>query len=358
MSFGGFPERAECPIDYLGILQRASGAADLPCPPGGLIPPEIFERYVVSSFARIRMRPHYSVRAGLVQPGYFLGDGMSLDHLVTFWNLRAADHSLLFVDVNHLPRYKDLIPAWRSKVEELVRNRRFEPERTIAVWDWVGQPNEAPDETQARITRTLGQGAYLICGGIRHLGASPISRAPLMMLEHTTQMGILSTDGDQPKLSFAYGGKPFNSDLWFHTQHLVASIAVIGGLYGDDHHTLHLPYVPELNEFAARKMIHNYNRLRLELGRLGVVIDAADEHASLSAVVVSDLFEEIFKLAGYKAKPSGSGLLTRQLIAQLGNLQGARVFKIPGVRRLLKQHGPTQAFPLKTATEEIKRGPG
>ncbi|HKS72916.1 MAG TPA: hypothetical protein VJQ82_06930 [Terriglobales bacterium] len=102
-------------------------------------------------------------------------------------------------------------------------------------------------------------------------------------------------------------------------------------------------------------MLHDYNRLRLEPGRLGVIIDAADEHASLSAMVVSELFEEIFELAGYKTKPSGSGLLTRQLIAQLGNLQGARVFKVPGVRRLLRQHGPTQAFLLQTAVDEIRR---
>ena len=355
MSFGGFPDSADCPIDYLDILRRASGATDLPCPPGGLIPPEIFERHTVSSFARIRMRPHYSVPTGLVQPGYFLGDGMSLEHLVTFWNLRAANSALLFVDVNHLPRYRDLIPAWRLKVEEMVRNRRSEPERTIAVWDWVGQPNEPLDEIHTRITGILGQGPFLMCGGIRHHGASPISRAPMMMIEHTTQMGILSTDKSQPKLSFAYGSKPFNGDFWFHTQHLMASLSFIGGLYDDDYHTLHLPYIPELNQFAARKMIQEYNRLRLEPQRLAIVIDAADEHGSLSAMVVSELFEEIFRLAGYKAEPSGSGLLTKQLIAQLGDLQGARAFKIPGVRRLLKQHSPTQAFPLQTATDEIKR---
>jgi hypothetical protein len=355
VSFGGFPDRAECPIDYLDILRRASGAGDLPCPPGELIPSEIFERHVVSAFARIRMRSHYPIQTDLVQPGYFLGDGTSLEHLVTFWNLRAADHRLLFVDVNHLPRYIDLIAAWRAKVEEMVRNAPFEPERTIAVWDWVGQANEPADKRHARITRILGQGSYRMCGQIQHFDATPVRRAPMMRIERTTQMGILSTDRGQPKLSFAYGGKPFSGDHWFHTQRLVASASFIGGLYGDDHHTLHLPCVPELNEFAGRAMLHDSNRLRLEPGRLGIVIDAADEHASLSAVVVSELFEEIFKLAGYKAKPSDSGLLTRQLIAQLGALQGARVFKIPGVRRLLKQHGPTQAFPLQTATDEIQR---
>jgi hypothetical protein len=354
VSFGGYPSTTDCPIDYLDILKHFSEAADLPCPSGAVVPAEIFDRYVVSWFSRTHIQSHFRPE-GLAQPGYFLGDGTAFDHLVAFWNLRAADHPLLFVDVNHLPRYTDLIPAWRSKIEEIVRNRRFEPERTIAVWDWIGAPNEPPDQRHARITGMLGQGPFLICGDSRHYGISPISRAPMMRIERTSQMGILSQDRGPPKLSFAYGGKPFNGDLWFHTQHLVASVSFIGGLFGDDHHTLHPPYVPELNEFAARKMIHLYNRLRLEPGRLGIVIDAADEHGSVSAMLVRELFEEIFKHAGYKARPSSSGLLTRQLIAQLGDLQGARVFKIPGVRRLLKQYGPTQAFPLNTATDEIKR---
>jgi hypothetical protein len=355
MSFGGFPATADCPIDYLDILTRVLGATELPCPDGELIPAEIFEHFVVSALARIRMRPHYSVQTGLVQPGYFLGDSTSLEHLVPFWNLRAADYPLLFVDVNHLSRYKDLIPAWRSKVEEIVRDRRFEPERKIAVWDWVGPPNEPPDQLHARVTAILGQGSYMFRGSTRHHGICPISRAPTMMIDHTTQMGLLSTDRDHPRLSFSYGSKPFSGDFWFHTQHLIASLSFIGGLHGDDHHTLQMPYVPELNEFAARKIVHFFNRVRLEPGRLGIIVDAADEHASLSAAVVSELFEEIFNLVGYKAKPSGSGLLTRQLIAQLGDLQGARVFKIPGVRRLLKQHNPTQAFPLQTAIDEITR---
>ncbi|HKS72915.1 MAG TPA: hypothetical protein VJQ82_06925 [Terriglobales bacterium] len=84
----------------------------------------------------------------------------------------------------------------------------------------------------ARVTAMLGEGPYLMSGLIRHHGVSPIPRAPTMRIERTTQMGILSRDGDQPTLSFAYGRKPYNGDFWFHTQHLVASVSFIGGLYG------------------------------------------------------------------------------------------------------------------------------
>lgn len=46
-------------------------------------------------------------------------------------------------------------------------------------------------------------------------------------------------------------------------------------------------------------------------------------------------------------------MITRQLISRLGGLQGARVFKIPGVRRLLRTHGPAASFTKKGALDLI-----
>jgi hypothetical protein len=68
---------------------------------------------------------------------------------------------------------------------------------------------------------------------------------------------------------------------------------------------------------------------------------------------VADLFERIFDLAGFSSKLSGGGLIARQLIAQLDGVDGARAFKIPGVRRLLKTHGPRAAFTQKSAAQLI-----
>ncbi len=45
--------------------------------------------------------------------------------------------------------------------------------------------------------------------------------------------------------------------------------------------------------------------------------------------------------------------MTKQLIQRLGGVQGARVFKIPGSRRLLRRHGPLASFSEKSALELI-----
>src|SRR6266404_6343145 len=58
-------------------------------------------------------------------------------------------------------------------------------------------------------------------------------------------------------------------------------------------------------------------------------------------------------MVGYEATLSPAGLIARQLIARLGGLQGARVFKIPGVRRLFRTHGPTATFTKRAALQLI-----
>jgi hypothetical protein len=91
----------------------------------------------------------------------------------------------------------------------------------------------------------------------------------------------------------------------------------------------------------------------MESEGIGLVIDAADTDTFLYALPVADLVDRIFGMARFSTKPSSAGLIVRQLIRQLDGLQGARVFKIPGVRRLLKTHGPTAAFTKKSALELI-----
>jgi hypothetical protein len=58
-------------------------------------------------------------------------------------------------------------------------------------------------------------------------------------------------------------------------------------------------------------------------------------------------------LSRFSAKPSNAGLIARQLVTRLHGLQGARVFKVPGVRRLLRTHGPNTSFTRNSALQLI-----
>jgi hypothetical protein len=99
--------------------------------------------------------------------------------------------------------------------------------------------------------------------------------------------------------------------------------------------------------------------IRSEPDRIAVTIDVADTDVSLDALPASRLVETIFDSIGLVAKLSPAGLIARQLMARMGGPDGARAFKIAGVRQLIKAHGPTKSFSKNVALQMIgKCDPG
>ena len=276
-------------------------------------------------------------------PGFFVGDAGDVEDLVCHWNLRAADIPLWFVDTKHRDRYSALIPAWEAAMREMVAGRLHELDRELAMWS---RREAIFDEA----FRPLGDMRLVRCHASEH---GLHVRVPMMYLGDASVLGVVGDERGKPRVSFALTEKPFRGDLWFHQQHLVASVSCSGALYRDEQHTFEPPHIPELNEFYARTMHFEYNKLRSEPGRVGLVIDAADHDGFLYALPVADLVERVFGMAGYDVKLSTGGLIVRQILARLGGLQGARVFKIPGVRRLLRTHGLMASFTRKGALQLI-----
>jgi hypothetical protein len=329
-------------IDYLDILGQATLAIQCQIEKGAAIPLDVHEHPSIGFLSRNGLRRHYSVRPGWDYPGFYSGSAASLDDLVTFWNLRAADISLQFFDPAHAERYATIKPAaeerTRAQLAPLDEHRR-----RIAIWS-----RAAPIETA--LTAFPGQPLSACQVGGPFFWNGGAVRPPMMILGEASSLGVFGRDRDKPKVSFTLTDKPFCSDKWFYTQHLVASVTVAGG---DAQHTFHPPYVPEWNEFYARAMHFHYDKFRIEPERNGVVIDVADHDTFLFGVPNGALAEQLFHAAGFKAKLSGGGLIARQMLAKLGGLNGARAFKIPGVRRLLRTYGPRDVFTRRSAVQLI-----
>lgn len=339
VQFGAYPDAAAIGIDYYEILNQAALAIQLEIHLGRPLPVELLSQTSLSYLSRHGLYRHHTVRPGWDHPGVFVGDVTSIEDLVAFWNLRAADIQLLFVDPNHWDRYAELLPTYMNGVRESLAHLA-EHRRRFAVWSQEARLDEAMRHMKNE--NPLGCGV----GPGQWAGARP----PMMIFGEESSLGVYGTEGGKPRVPFAFHTKPFNDDVWFYTQHLVASVSLSGG---DEQHTFHPPYVPEWNEFYSREMHFRYNRLRIEPERIGIVIDVADHDAFLSGLSVGALVEKLFDSLGMTAKLSGGGLITRQLISRVGGIQSARVFKIPGVRRLLKTYGPNVAFSRNTALQLI-----
>lgn len=351
MQLGAYPDKAAVHIDYESMFRASLGASEFEIGPNAALPTDLFDHASIAYVSRHHLRRHYSVQSSWDYSGFYYGDGSNLDDLVAFWNLRAADLGLLFVDRTHAARFAQLIPAWKTYTQAELTRRQHREDQKYTIWWRREQIGDAGNMDALRAP--FGNEPCMICGVDEHLWNGVNLKPPMMHFGEVASLGVLVMEGDKPKISFGLNDRPYATDSWFHTQHLVASVSFSGGLYGRDDFTLDPPYVPELNEFYARAMHFHYNRLRVESERVGLIVDAVDSDSFVFALPTAELFKRVFALAGFAASVSAGGLIARQLLAQLGGVQGGRVFKIPGARRLLKTHGPLSSFSEKAALQLI-----
>jgi hypothetical protein len=273
MQLGEYPTTDEVPVNYRELVKNAAEATEVEIDPVSELPADTFEYPSISFLSRFGLQAHYGIPAGWDHPGFYSGDAGNLNDLVTYWNLRAANIPILFVDPNHIGRYGETITKRDGAMRQMVSSRRFEFERSLALWAQVDAAHNT-QEYLTEIMKPFQERASVMCRVDAGIWSGGAVRPPMMHFGEASTLGIFSNEFGRPKISFALEGKPFNGDTWFHSQALVASVSFIGGLYGDEQHTLIPPFIPELNEFYARSMVFEYNKLRSEPERIGLVIDA------------------------------------------------------------------------------------
>ncbi|QKD15724.1 hypothetical protein [Mesorhizobium sp. NZP2077] len=344
MQFGQFPAQEAIGIDYRRSLDQATQAVNLPIANGDPIPSEITQYPGISHLSRYDLTPHYSARAGWDYPGFYLGSAANIDDLVMFWNLRACGIQLAWHDLQHPARFDLVKVDYEARLRASLAGRD-DFHNKPAIW--------CLDANRENAVAALGDGPWTICGVSEATWNGHNVSPAKMHFGIESALAVVGGPSQLPNLSFALKDKPFASDPWFYQQRLMASISVMGVPGDGSNYTFTPPCVPELNEFAGRKMILDYDGLRLEPEHVGIIIDAADVDLRIGAISIPTLIERIFALAGFQAKLSGSGLITRQLITSMGGLDGVRAFKISGVRRLIKSFGPTHSFSKNDATNKI-----
>lgn len=298
---------------------------------------ETFKQPTISSLSKFGIQGYRNSQSGWQIPGFFAGDATCLDDLICYWNLRAADIPLLFVDGKHSQRFTRLIPAWDRLLREQVSYRQSAFERQVAVW--------RRRENSEDLKKLFGDLELLQRSVSEDSWEGTELQPPTMYFSKVSTLGVMGQDkSGKTKVSFALNDKPFSTETWLWTQHLVVSVSSITGLWGDEQHTLRPLFIPELNEFYSRQMFFEYDKMRVEPEGVGLIVDVTETDSFLYALSVFELTEKVFGIAGFATRFSPAGLMARQLVSQVGGLQGGRVFKIPGVRRLLKTHGINDWF--------------
>ena len=345
MEHGQFPTRDDVHFDYAELLRNAAAPdtiSDVQIQRDQALPIDVATHAGLSVLGRFATSPYtIDMSRGWNFPGFYIGQADNLNDLVDFWNLRAASIALRFIDDRHIDRYSLSLPAMREQLEGMVAHLD-DHRRRIALWS-------REELEQEEIAAFVGKDRQpTVCKVDRVIWNGLNVKAPRIILGSSDALGVVVEKWGKLTVSFSLADKPFSGDFEFYQQQLVASISMFSGRQQEDA-TFALPYVPQLNELFAHATGQQYSHLRVEHDRLGIVIDAHDASVSVSAMQTMALIEAIFKQVGLKAKTSNAGAIARQLIAQMGGIDGVRAFKIPGVRRLIRTTGLNDSINKSTA---------
>lgn len=344
--FGGFPAKELVGRDYAGSIRAYLANKDLPrlqIDPVRPLPETLVSPYSAASFLTDHgLSWRYMRDRGWFYPGIYLGDGSQAPDIVNFWNIRAANTPIRFVDHTRLDRYGVLAPALTRRHRTHLSGQP-DPRRNPAIW--------TTDEALATsLADQVAPG-----GPINLCRVNPLSwhggalNVPTMLLGEASALGVEA----KSRVTFSLPDRPYRADE-FGQQHLIASVKIDDPTPGPDRkETFSLPFLPEHNEAFGRALGVMYDNMRVEPGRLGLIIQAGATDRSVKAIPLWELAAALFRSAGLKASLSNGGLIAQQLINQVGGLEGGRVFKIPGVRRLLRTYSANDSFTRQAALKLI-----
>jgi hypothetical protein len=335
---GAYPPDAETGRDYSRLFQKAFALEPTALSENDPLPPDLFRKLTPNYLTAVELETsvlHFSRRE---DPGFYYGDAHDFNDLANYWNLRASDIDLHFYDPAYAERIRPLVDAYSAALRS--RPKRHEWSREVTIWQ--------KDRDISHDLSIFGPGVVISTFDAVLFNGLNIN-PPVQSFPDKTVLGVSQEDSLGVSVTFLLPDKPFYSDIELHPQHMVVSVT--GPRIGDA--TLTPPFIPQLNEYYGRNAYFLYNRARAERGSLGIIQEVTSEQLTLRALPYAQLLGKMFEIFGITAKPSPAGLVSARLIDQMGGLQGCRVFKIAGVRSLIKKYSPAASFERSEAVTVI-----
>lgn len=335
---GAYPSEADAGRDYAKLFQTAFAVTPIDIAADAPLPGDLFRKLTPNYLTTVELETPLRQYFGGEEPGLYYGSSQDFVDLMNFWNLRACDIDLYFYDPGFDQRLRPLVDAYSSALRSRPKRQAWSHE--ITIWQ--------KDRDLTHDFSIFGGGLSISTFGpviFNGLNLNPPAKA----FPSKSVLGASQETGLGTSVTFQLPEKPFYSDIELHSQHVVVSVA--GPNIGDA--MLTPPFIPQLNEYYGRNAYFPYNAARVEHGGLGIVLNATSEQLTLTALPFTQVLAKAFEIFGIAAKPSPAGLVSARLIAQMGGLQGCRVFKIAGVRALIKKYAPSASFERTEAVTMI-----
>jgi hypothetical protein len=339
-TFGCYPPTEEIDKDYRSLFGRLS-PEKVAFSLGEAVSAAPYEMLSPLALTSIDLSPT-RLAIGHREPGFYVGSSQDITDLINFWNLRAANIELVFYDPVFHERLGNPLEAHKAWLQSRPKRNPDWPFHS-SVWTKTHEP--------LTDLRPFGEGFAISVVDADLWDENVIWKPAPVAFEEQSLLATVSMQYERSTVTFQLPEKPCFSHFSIHEQKVVVSLRP---LMQDSTFILSPPYTPKLNDFYGREIYHDAPKVRSELDGIGVIINVDRSDLTLRALDSTRLLEQIFLSYGVTASPSNAGKVGSRLIQQMGGLQGCRVFKIPGVRELIRAHGPLQSFTRSGAVQTIR----
>ncbi len=284
------------------------------------------------------------------EQGLYVGEATDFDDLVNFWNLRASGIEIEYLPWENIARFNAYTRAYLEKVDALP-GRIPGDTGAIAIHYKQGQH----ERTAATIAAFRQTKRFLFCECNRHTWNGLNVHATKNYFGWHNQLASVDRKFERFTVSFSLPEMPADADKSGRYSHFQQLVAVVSATSDFEYpsYTLNPPFIRELNEFLSREIAVDPWKLRTGPDGIGLVVQLHDSSEWLYPVSHRDLILKVFELAGMTVELSPAGLLADQIIRGMREtepLEACRVFKIRGVRQLLKWSGDSTTWNEAVAT--------
>lgn len=344
MNFGDYPEEEILPIDYLDMLKKNLNAQEIKISSNQEHPVCFLEELTPLSITQFQLIPHYSIRNYWQHNGLYIGNCSDFEDLVSYWNLRAAGVEVLFYDPDRFERFEPLKNFYLSKMLSLPIDPEREKNR-VGLWL---KPQQTDKDYSAFCAEPT---VCFVNEGIWNgLNIKPL----YFYFFEKSVLGTLHESEGKTSLSFQLPENPFYKKSVLNGQNFIVSVnAGSIGSISNDNETLRIPYIPELNTFYENGFFGK--KIRIEPYGIGFIKSINSSALTIYAVNVIYLVNQIFGMKKISVTLSQSGIICKNLIQQMGGLSACRVFRISGLRNIIKKKKVSESSTRSGIIESIRQ---
>jgi len=313
-----------------------------------VIPDEVIDKRPPISFTSYLLRyDAYESRS----TSLYLGRASNFRDLVTFWNLRAAGVPVFFCNIDNMDRWASVGQACLRRFGRGVGKAEGQQIGLTAYCDGLG-------ESKIDVFRqSLNGGAKL---HIHDLGKHKAARTDFCVepitpfLQEETVLAVVEDRESDYRMSCPLPAPTFldTNDLRASTQHFVAIFSPTTE-FEYPLHTIKVPFLRDLAEDFGRTLFVSPFESTMQSDGVGRIISRLRQTINIRPVAYSALVNSVLGRSGIHAEPSQPGVLVMAMLQQLGGMHDAWVFKVRGVRKLIKAFRADECFDKQVAKTYI-----